>query len=144
MTGTGLQLGLKLKKFFYFTPNQLLTSIPFAIAVDKPIILVLSPLELIKFIRLTITSSTGPLSCPNKWISSNIINPLYFTYPLVLQFLDIPSHFSGVVIKTSAPINAAKSGVKSPVNSKTTFFSYTSLLVQSLSLSLAIAFMGAM
>ena len=52
----------KIKKIFYSA-----TSLPLAIAVLKPIILTFYlVLEAIKFILLTITSMTGPRSCPRR------------------------------------------------------------------------------
>ena len=94
--------------------------------------------------RDTITSITGPRSYPSKWISSMITKPIRLTYPLYCQCLEIPSHFSGVVMMICASSSDATSGVKSPVNSTIFFPNYfPNLSPQSSMRSLASAFKGA-
>ena len=57
----------------------------------------------------------------------------------------MPSHFSGVVIRRSASFRAAKSGVQSPVSSKTDFLRFCppNLIFQSIMRSFASALSGA-
>lgn len=137
--GTGLTVGLKLKNPYWSAPNHSATSVPFAIAVDNPIILTLFYL----FILDTMTSITAPLSCPSKWISSNITNPTWRVYYLYL-LLVIPSHFYGVVTIISAFFSVYKSGVKSPLSSTTDFFIVLNLGIQSFNLYFTNDFNGAM
>ena len=72
-----------------------------------------------------------------------IIKLTFLTYVRCNQFLEIPSHFSGVVINISDFIRISKSGVKSPVNSITFFFMKLNFSFQSFTLSLDKDFKGA-
>lgn len=101
-------------------PSQFARSLALARAVDNPTMrhFLVVWFEM-KLVRETITSNTGPLSAPNKWISSMTNSTTSFTYFLVCQLRLTPSHFSGVVTMTSAETIARISGVTSPVNSTT-------------------------
>ena len=120
------------------------TSVKLGNVADNPTILIgfwiFSP---VLIALATKHSSTRPRSSFSKWISSIIKT---FTRDIIPSvFLVTTSHFSGVVIRTSAFFRDFRSGVTSPVNSKTDFYNgpYSSLLFQSIILSFARAFKGA-
>ena len=144
--GTGRTDGRKLKSPCWPMPSQSARSLALERAVERPTIRrPRSVCEEMKLVLETITSSTGPLSSPSRWISSMTIRATSCTKFLVCQERDTPSHFSGVVTMTLLAAMARPSGAESPVSSTTLLPSFTSnLLRQSPILSLTSAFMGAM
>lgn len=78
--GTGLTEGLKLKNPVHLIPSQSATSLALASAVDSPTILIFALVWLAMSLILdTMTSRTGPLSYPSKWISSIITSATSLT-----------------------------------------------------------------